>query len=121
MAKIPFDDVGTVGINRDLEDHALPLSAWTAGKNIRFKDNKGVKFSGDEVVFNPPSVPPYWAMAARTADQVFWIYTGLSKVFTFVGGAHTNITRIKTSPEFTVPPSELSISTTMPTIAIAPV
>ncbi|KKN74539.1 hypothetical protein LCGC14_0389560 [marine sediment metagenome] len=121
MVKIPFDDVGTVGINKDLDDHALPLSAWTAGRNIRFNDNKAEKFLGHELVFNPPAIPPYWAMPVLTADNVFWIYAGLTKVYAFQGGTHSNITRIKTSPEFEIPPSELTITTTAPSVAVAPV
>ncbi len=118
MTKVPFDDVGTVGINRDLEDHSLPLSAWTAGQNVRFADNKAMKMLGDEIVFDSPAVPPYWAMPVHTPHNVFWIYAGLSKVFVVLGSTHTNITRIRTSPELLVPPSELVLSTTAPTVAI---
>lgn len=116
MTRIPMNDVGTVGLVKDLDDFALPLDAWSGGQNIRFNNNNVVKFLGDKTVFNPPSVPPYFAMPVQTADTIFWLYAGLSKVYVIQGGTHTNITRIKTSPSFIPSPRELEISTTAPSI-----
>ena len=118
MTRIPMNDVGTEGIVKDLDDHSLPLNAWSNGQNVRFDDNKAIKFKGDTLVFNPPAVPPYFAMSVQTADDVFWLYAGLSKVYAFQAGTHSNITRIKTSPSFISPPSELSISSLAPVIEI---
>ena len=114
MTRIPMNDLGTKGIVKDLDEHSLPLNVWSEGRNVRFDDNKAVKFLGEKVVFDKPAVPPYFAMPVRTADNVFWIYAGLSKVYVFQGGTHTNITRIKTSPSFVPPPMELVISLTAP-------
>ncbi|KKK66342.1 hypothetical protein LCGC14_2965060 [marine sediment metagenome] len=114
MTRIPMNDLGTKGIVKDLDAHSLPLDVWSEGRNIRFDDNKAVKFRGEEIVFASPSVPPYFAMPVQTADSVLWIYAGLSKAYVFQGGTHTNITRIKTSPSFIPPPGELIISLTIP-------
>ena len=121
MTRIPMDDLGTEGIVKDLPDHSLPLDVCSGGQNVRFNDNKAMKFLGDRLVFNPPAVPPYFAMPVQTADKVFWMYAGLSKVYSFEGGVHTNITRIKTSPDFEPAGISLIISLTAPTVAIAPV
>lgn len=120
MTRIPMRDVGTKGIIKDLDDHALPLDVWSEGQNIRFDDNKAIKFLGDKTVFRAPSVPPYFAMPVQTQDNVFWLYLGLSKAFAYQGGTHTPITRIKTSPTFMLPGlMKLEISTTAPTIVVA--
>jgi hypothetical protein len=111
-----MDDVGTRGIVKDLDDHSVALEAWTDGKNVRFNDNTVIKFLGDQIVFDTPQVPPYFAMPVQDADSIFWIYAGLSKVFTFGSAVHTNITRVKTSPEFEVPQGNLAISTSVPSV-----
>jgi hypothetical protein len=118
MARLPVDGVGTVGINRDLPDHGLPPNVWSAGQNIRFKNDKASKTQGDLEVFLSPAVPPYWAMPIQTQATVFWLYAGLSKVYVVEGGTHTNITRIKTSPTFEPPARQLTISTTAPTAVV---
>ena len=59
-------------------------------------------------------------MPVQTQDNVFWLYAGLGKVFVYQGGAHTNITRVKTSPNFDLPAlTNLVITTTAPTVAVA--
>ncbi len=116
MTRIPMDNVGTKGLVKDLDDYSVDLDAWTEGKNIRFNDNKAIKFLGDQEVFKSPMVPPYFAMPVQDADSVFWLYAGLSKVFTFGSATHTNITRVKASPSFVPAASELEISVTVPAV-----
>jgi hypothetical protein len=113
-----MDNLGTEGIVSDLKAHALPLDTWSAGQNVRFNDNEVIKFLGDKEVFSRPSVPPYFAMPVQTADDVLWLYAGLSKVYASQTGGHTNITRIKTSPEFTVPRINLTITTSVPSVVV---
>lgn len=94
MARITINNIGTVGINLDLPPDTLPPEVWTAGKNVRFRDGKVQKFPGDKLVFDPPSVAPYWAMPVQTKDDIFWLYMGLAKANNFKGGTHTDITRV---------------------------
>ena len=82
-----------IGINRDLTDHKLPPEIWTEARNIRFEDNKAIKFLGHTPVFDPPTIPPYWALAIPTATSHFWLYAGQDDVYTVTGGVHTKITR----------------------------
>ena len=94
MPRIPVHDIGTIGIIRDVPAHLLVPEAWSNGQNVRFQDNKVLKFKGHTTVFDPPSIVPYWALAAQTATDVFWLYAGLDKVFTVEqSGTHTDITR----------------------------
>lgn len=93
MPVISIHNVGAVGINRDIPAHLLPPEAWSDGRNIRFSDNKVVKFLGHSEVFDPPTVAPYWAMGVRGPSEFVWIYGGLAKVYMRDTSAHTDITR----------------------------
>ena len=94
MPRIPVHNIGAGGIIKDIPPHLLPPEVWSNGQNVRFQDGKVVKFTGHEAVFDPPSIAPYWALAAQTATDQFWLYAGLAKVFTVEqDGTHTDITR----------------------------
>lgn len=94
MSRIPIFNVGSVGVVRDLPDHLLPPEAWTDAKNFRFQDNKAVKFSGEQAVFDPPTVTPYFAMGAVAAADYHIIYPSLTKIYSVnSSGTHTDRTR----------------------------
>lgn len=94
MARIPIFNVGSVGVIRDLPDHLLPPEAWSDGKNMRMRDNKVVKFTGEMAVFDPPTVAPYFAMGLISATDYHILYMGLEKAYSVnSGGTHTNRTR----------------------------
>ena len=92
--RVSFNDVGKLGIIKDTPDHDLPFDAWSDGRNVRFFDNKVLKFPGHLPPFGTPSVPPYWLLSVPTAALYFWLYAGLEKVFAFNAGVHTDITRL---------------------------
>jgi len=94
MPRIPIHNIGSIGVVRDLPPHLLAPEAWSNAQNIRFQDNKVLKFTGHSAVFGPPSIAPHWALAVQTATDTFWLYAGLAKVFMLEqGGVHTDITR----------------------------
>ncbi|KKL76808.1 hypothetical protein LCGC14_2041240, partial [marine sediment metagenome] len=94
MPRIPIHNIGVGGIIKDIPPHLLPPEMWSDGQNMRFRDGKVVKFTGHEAVFDPPSIAPYWAIAAQTAAEQFWLYAGLAKIYTVEqDGTHTEITR----------------------------
>jgi hypothetical protein len=93
MPTISFHNLGSVGIVKDIPPHLLPPEAWTAGQNVRFQDNKAVKFLGHEDIFDPPTVAPYWGLGCPTGVSFVWLYAGLNKVYTVDGTVHTDITR----------------------------
>lgn len=93
MPRISIHNVGTGGIIRDIPPHLLPPEVWSDGQNVRFQDDKVLKFDGHSAVFDPPSVAPYWALGVPTAIDHFVLYAGLAKVFTANGGDHFDITR----------------------------
>lgn len=93
MVHIPIGGVGTAGIVLDVPGHMLPPEAWTAGKNVRFYDDKAEKFFGHVPVFGTPNTAPLWGLGLRTANEVFWLYADLTSVHVFANALHTDITR----------------------------
>ena len=100
MAYVPVLEAGKLGIisTGDRAPHELPLNAWTAGENVRFRDGFVEKFLGHTEPFGTPTIAPYWLLPARNGTTRLWLYAGLSKVYTTDGTTHYNITRQDTSP-----------------------
>lgn len=93
MARIVLSNLGSAGIVRDQPGHTLPPEVWTDGRNVRFLDNNARRFLGHTPVFDPPQIAPYWGLPVRTSTELYWIYAGLSAVYTYVAGTHADITR----------------------------
>lgn len=90
---IPVNNVGQIGVVIDKQPHELPTNAWSFAQNVRFKDGFAEKFNGHAMVFGNPTVAPYWMKPVETPTSLQWLYAGLLKVYTWDGGAHTDITR----------------------------
>ncbi len=96
MARGDFEvnDLHTVGMVADSPSYLLPPEAWTLAEGVRFSDNMVVRLDGWASVFGTPSVVPYFAMGLLDgARSPWWIYTSLTKAYTFHGSTHANITR----------------------------
>lgn len=97
MALIKVPNCGSVGVNKDLSQHELPISAWTSAQNIRFLDGSVYQFYGHGSVYGEPSVTPYHLMPFAIGTSKYWLYAGAAKVYVVsnVAGTvtHTNITR----------------------------
>lgn len=81
------------GIIADRQPHELPINAFSAGQNVRFRSGFVEKFLGHRAVFDPPTVPPYFLLPATTPTAYYWLYAGLNKVYVTDFGSHFNITR----------------------------
>lgn len=90
---VPVHNVGAFGINLDIPAHLLPPEAWSAGNNMRFRDNKVVKSKGELQLFGDLSIAPCFLLNVPSASQSYWIYTSKTKAYVYEGGVHTNITR----------------------------
>jgi hypothetical protein len=91
--KVPVNNVGQFGVILDVKPHELPINAWTAARNIRFDVNYAEKFKGYTNLYGGASTPPYWLLNARDANNNFWLYAGLTKVYATDGTSHTDISR----------------------------
>lgn len=94
---ISVDDVGSIGIISDMSPERLPPQAWSAGHNVRFRENTVRKAKGWSEPVGTPSVAPYWLLPYRTATDSFWIYAGLGAVYVTDGTTHTDITKTLTT------------------------
>lgn len=93
MPVVRVDNVGSLGIIKDIPGYELPPEAWTDGANVRFKDNMVHKFLGHSAVFGTPSIAPLWIQPVYSAAQAFWLYAGATKAYVTDMSAHFNITR----------------------------
>lgn len=93
MARISVQQVGKVGVVRDLAPHLLPLEAWTGSNNVRFQDKKIARMLGERAVFGTPTVAPQFTIPVLTPSEIFWPYFSLTKAYVWDGTTHTNITR----------------------------
>lgn len=93
MPIVKFNNIASIGIVNDADPFELPPNAWSNGSNVRFYDNKIVKFAGHSSVYGTPTVTPYWAIPVQSSSTYYWVYPGASKVYVTDGTTHTNITR----------------------------
>lgn len=94
LVRIP--NAGSVGVNKDLSQHELPINAWTDAKNIRFLDGYAYQFYGYGEAYNSPSYAPQHVLPCNVSGNRYWVYTTASKTYcvTNSGGSavHTDIT-----------------------------
>jgi len=94
----PVKQVGTIGVNKDLSVHELPINAWTDCSNIRFLDGYAHQFYGHGEVYNSPSYTPQHVMPVYISGSRYWIYATAAKQFAVIntGGApvHTDISHV---------------------------
>lgn len=90
---IPIQNIGSVGIIKDLAPHKLPMEAWTDGQNFRFLDDNCARSLGQTQVFGTPTVVPGFLMNVPSPASSFWFYFSLSAAYVYDAGVHTNVTR----------------------------
>lgn len=101
MAFIKVPNAGSLGVNKDLSQHELPINAWTDCQNIRFLDGYAFQFLGEGEPFGTPTVTPYHLLPVIVSGERYWIYAGAQKVYAVSNSSgsavHTNITRQETN------------------------
>ena len=93
MALIPIDQVGQIGIVKDINAWQLPNNVWTDGNNIRAEHGAIQKTPGYKEVMASCPVAPYYVTNLVAGTTSFWIVGGLTKIYVHNGSAWTNITR----------------------------
>ena len=91
--RVPFTDLGTVGLIKDVGGHHLPFTAWTDSRNVRYVGPYVEKVPGYSSV-QSATVPPYFVSTFPSALQTFHVYAGLEKVYAFIGTQTAEITRV---------------------------
>lgn len=98
---IPVPGAGQHGLIVDLPHSELPLNAWTAAQNIRFRDGAAEKILGHAQVFGEPLWAPRWLLPITFGGSAYWIYASETKVGATNGTNHADITR-QTGGDYTM-------------------
>lgn len=89
---VTIPSAGQYGVIADAAPQELPINAWSAADNIRFKDGYAIRFKGTEQVFDAPIVAPYWLHQYNTSAARFMVHAGLAAVYVDDGTTRTDIT-----------------------------
>ena len=90
--KISVDNIGSIGVIKDVPGHELPLEAWSRGKNVRIKDNQVIKFKGHSLSLDS-TIAPYHLTPVSSGTSTYWLIEGLAKVYAWDGLTEKDITR----------------------------
>ena len=99
MALIPVDNVGQVGIVKDINPWQLPPNVWSDGNNVRAEHGAIVKSPGYAEVMATCPVAPYHIIQIKEGSSAYWVVGGLEKIYVHNGTAWTNITRQTTGSD----------------------
>jgi len=77
---------GAGGVNKDIPAVELPAGnvaefTWSDAHNMRFLDGYGTQFYGYGVVYESPSVTPYFVMPLVIGTTPYWIYAGEEDIY----------------------------------------
>ena len=99
MALVPIENIGAVGIIKDIPPYNLAANAWSDGNNVRVLDNGIKKIAGYKAVMidgsgDPvPFAPYYLHTYLTTAGTYYWIAYGTDDIAVWTGSAWTDVTR----------------------------
>jgi len=109
MALIPVDNLGQVGIVKDIAPFQLPPNAWSDGNNIRVEHGAIIKSPGYSSVIATCPIAPYYITQLKAGGAAYWIVGGLAKIYVHNGTTWTDITR--TSGDYSTTADENWMST----------
>ena len=80
-----FSDLGSIGIVKDADPHALPPNSWTDGENVRFREGSVEQAAGYlDLLKNPITEThvsghdeTYWVVTANDAGNTFLVTAGI--------------------------------------------
>ena len=93
MALIPINNVGEMGIVKDINPWELPPNVWSEGNNVRSEHGAIQKTPGYLEVMATCPVEPYYITNLEVAGANYWIVGGLAKIYVHDGSNWTDITR----------------------------
>ena len=99
MALIQIDQVGQIGIVKDINAWQLPNNVWTDGNNVRAEHGAIQKTQGYAEVMASCPVAPYHVVNLEVGSSNYWIIAGLTKIYVHNGTSWTNITRQTTGSD----------------------
>lgn len=97
MTIFKLDNLGEIGVIKDLPSYNLPVNAWSDSINVDFEFLTVKRSFGyiSSVNIGAPVVTPFFSFTGKDSqnNQDYNIYAGLQKVYAIINGVHNNITR----------------------------
>jgi len=95
VALIPVDNVGQIGIVKDINPWQLPPNVWSDGNNVRAEHGAILKSPGYAEVMATCPIVPLYITNLNTAAENYWIIAGTAAIHVFKESNTTwyNITR----------------------------
>jgi hypothetical protein len=93
MALVAMENVGELGIWKDIPPSLLPQNAWSDGNNVRAWHGSIEKTPGYAEVMATCPVAPYYITYLEAGTSKYFIVGGLAKIYVHNGTSWTNITR----------------------------
>ena len=90
MALIPVENVGEVGIVKDINPWQLPPNVWSDGNNVRSEHGAIVKSPGYSEVMATVPVAPYYVTHLVTGVNEYWIVGGLTAIHVYDDSSVSN-------------------------------
>ena len=92
MPLININQVGAIGVIRDLSTHEIPNNAWSDAKNVRFLDGNAVQFYGHGQVYGTPTNIPQHVLAAQISGARYWIYLTAANAYAVTNSGGSTVT-----------------------------
>jgi len=94
MPLVPINDLGSLGIIKDVPPYNLPPNAWSNGNNVRFLNNGVKKIRGYTEVMATCPFAPYYILPNEDANgNYYWLAFGTDDIAVWDNTNWTNITR----------------------------
>ena len=90
MALIAVDNVGEVGIVKDINAWQLPPNVWSDGNNIRSEHGAIVKAPGYSDVMATVPVAPYYVTHLVAGVNEYWVVCGLTAIHVYDDSSVSN-------------------------------
>ncbi len=97
---VDIDNVGAIGVIKDLPDSELPVNAWTDARNIHFERQSARKMLGDQAVFED-SISllgnPIFIQPVQSDTNFYWVYADEHQIYATDGDTHVNVSQSATT------------------------
>jgi hypothetical protein len=94
MPLVPINDLGSIGLIKDIPPYNLPPNAWSDGNNVRFLNNGVKKIRGYTEVMATCPFAPYFILPYEDANgNYYWLAFGTDDIAVWDNTSWTNITR----------------------------
>ena len=90
MALIPVDNVGQVGIVKDINPWQLPPNVWSDGNNVRSEHGSIIKSPGYADVMATVPVAPLYIINLVTGVNEYWIVGGTAAIHVYDNSTVSN-------------------------------